>query len=145
MIKKNYQLGGVTCQVCVNKIERKVGKLEGVEEAVVNLSNGKLTIEYDENLLNSEKIKEVVKKLGYEIEEINDFKEVEIDITGITCQVCVNKIEKKVGKLEGVKEIAVNLANSRGKILYDSEKIKLSEILEVIKKLGYEGKKHEDI
>lgn len=145
MIKKNYQLGGVTCQVCVNKIERKVGKLEGVEEAVVNLSNGKLTIEYDEKLLNSEKIKEVVKKLGYEIEEINDFKEVEIDITGITCQVCVNKIEKKVGKLEGVKEIAVNLANSRGKILYDSEKIKLSEILEVIKKLGYEGKKHEDI
>lgn len=145
MVKKNYQLGGVTCQVCVNKIERKVGKLEGVEEAVVNLSNGKLTIEYDENLLNSEKIKEVVKKLGYGIEEINDFKEVEIDITGITCQVCVNKIEKKVGKLEGVKEIAVNLANSRGKILYDSEKIKLSEILEVIKKLGYEGKKHEDI
>lgn len=145
MIKKNYQLGGVTCQVCVNKIERKVGKLEGVKEAVVNLSNGKLTIEYNENLLNSEKIKEVVKKLGYEIEEINDFKEVEIDITGITCQVCVNKIEKKVGKLEGVKEIAVNLANSRGKILYDSEKIKLSEILEVIKKLGYEGKKHEDI
>lgn len=145
MIKKNYQLGGVTCQVCVNKIERKVGKLEGVEEAVVNLSNGKLTIEYDENLLNSEKIKEVVKKLGYEIEEINDFKEVEIDITGITCQVCVNKIERKVGKLEGVKKIAVNLANSRGKILYDSEKIKLSEILEVIKKLGYEGKKHEDI
>lgn len=145
MIKKNYQLGGVTCQVCVNKIERKVGKLEGVEKAVVNLSNGKLTIEYDENLLNSEKIKEVVKKLGYEIEEINDFKEVEIDITGITCQVCVNKIERKVGKLEGVKEIAVNLANSRGKILYDSEKIKLSEILEVIKKLGYEGKKHEDI
>ena len=145
MVKKNYQLGGVTCQVCVNKIERKVGKLEGVKEAVVNLSNGKLTIEYDENLLNSEKIKEVVKKLGYEIEEINDFKEVEIDITGITCQVCVNKIERKVGKLEGVKEIAVNLANSRGKILYDSEKIKLSEILEVIKKLGYEGKKHEDI
>lgn len=145
MVKKNYQLGGVTCQVCVNKIERKVGKLEGVKEAIVNLSNGKLTIEYDENLLNSEKIKEVVKKLGYEIEEINDFKEVEIDITGITCQVCVNKIERKVGKLEGVKEIAVNLANSRGKILYDSEKIKLSEILEVIKKLGYEGKKHEDI
>ena len=145
MVKKIYQLGGVTCQVCVNKIERKVGKLEGVKEAVVNLSNGKLTIEYDENLLNSEKIKEVVKKLGYEIEEINDFKEVEIDITGITCQVCVNKIERKVGKLEGVKEIAVNLANSRGKILYDSEKIKLSEILEVIKKLGYEGKKHEDI
>ena len=26
MTRKNYQLGGVTCQVCVNKIEKKVGK-----------------------------------------------------------------------------------------------------------------------
>mgnify|MGYP000818124299 CR=1 FL=1 len=64
---------------------------------------------------------------------------------GVTCQVCVNKIEKKVGKLEGVSEIVVNLANSRGKVIYDSEKIKLSEILEVIKKLGYDGKKHEEL
>mgnify|MGYP000453007484 FL=1 len=96
-------------------------------------------------ILENEKIKEVVKKLGYEIEEINDYKEVELDISGITCQVCVNKIEKKVGKLEGVSEIVVNLANSRGKVIYDSEKIKLSEILEVIKKLGYDGKKHEEL
>lgn len=145
MTKKNYQLGGVTCQVCVNKIEKKLSKLEGVKEVIVNLSNGKLAVEYEETILGNDKIEETVKKLGYEIEEINDFKEVELDISGITCQVCVNKIEKKVGKLEGVKEIVVNLANSRGRVIYDSEKIKLSEILEVIKKLGYEGKKYEEL
>ena len=103
MTKKNYQLGGVTCQVCVNKIEKKVSKLEGVKEANVNFSNERFTVNYDETLVNSEKIIEIVKKLGYEIEEINDFKEIELDISGITCQVCVNKIEKKVSKLEGVK------------------------------------------
>lgn len=145
MVKKNYQLGGVTCQVCVNKIEKKLSKLEGVNEAVVNFSNEKLTVDYDEILLDGERIKEVVKKLGYEIEEIKDLKEVELDIAGITCQVCVNKIEKKVAKLEGVDSIIVNLANSRGRVVYDSEKIKLSEILEVIKKLGYESKKHEEL
>ena len=145
MVKKNYQLGGVTCQVCVNKIEKKLSKLEGVNEAVVNFSNEKLTVDYDEILLDGERIKEVVKKLGYEIEEIKDLKEVELDIAGITCQVCVNKIEKKVAKLEGVDSVIVNLANSRGRVVYDSERIKLSEILEVIKKLGYEGKKHEEL
>lgn len=144
MTKKEYQLGGVTCQVCVNKIEKKLSKLEGVNEAVVNFSNERLSINYDENLVNNEKIKEVVTKLGYGIEEINDLKKVELEISGITCQVCVNKIEKKVGKLEGVDSIVVNLANSRGMVVYDSEKIKLSEILEVIKKLGYEGKKYEE-
>ena len=48
MTRKNYQLGGVTCQVCVNKIEKKLSKLEGVNEAVVNFSNEKLIVEYDE-------------------------------------------------------------------------------------------------
>ena len=144
-MKKNYQLGGVSCQVCVNKIEKKLKKLEGTKEAIVNLSTEKLAIEYDENILNEDTIKETVTKLGYEIEEIQELKEVELDIDGISCQMCVSKIERKISKLEGVKSIVVNLANSRGKIVYDSEKIKLSEILHIIEKLGYKGTKHNDI
>lgn len=143
-MKKSYQLGGVSCQVCVNKIEKKLSKLDGMKEAVVNLSTEKLSVDYDESLLKDETITEVVKKLGYEIEEESDLKDVELDIDGISCQVCVNKIEKKVSKLNGVKSVIVNLANSRGKIVYDSDVIKLSEILEVVKKMGYTGTKHEE-
>lgn len=143
-MKKSYQLGGVSCQVCVNKIEKRLSKLDGMKEAVVNLSTEKLSVDYDESLLKDETITEVVKKLGYEIEEESDLKDVELDIDGISCQVCVNKIEKKVSKLNGVKSVIVNLANSRGKIVYDSDVIKLSEILEVMKKMGYTGTKHEE-
>lgn len=143
-MKKSYQLGGVSCQVCVNKIEKKLSKLDGMKEAVVNLSTEKLSVDYDESLLKDETITEVVKKLGYEIEEESDLKDVELDIDGISCQVCVNKIEKKVSKLNGVKSVIVNLANSRGKIVYNSDVIKLSEILEVMKKMGYTGTKHEE-
>lgn len=144
-MRKQYQLGGVSCQVCVSKIERKLKKLEGTEEATVNLSTEKLTIEYDESILKEDTIISTVKKLGYEIEEIEDLKEVELDIDGISCQMCVSKIERKISKLDGVKSIVVNLANSRGKIVYDSEKIKLSEILQKIEKLGYKGTKHNEI
>ncbi len=143
-MKKNYQLGGISCQVCVNKIEKKLSKLEGIKEAIVNLSTEKLSVDYDETILKEELIVETVKKLGYEIEEESDLKDVELDIDGISCQVCVNKIEKKVSKLNGVKSVMVNLANSRGKIVYDSDVIKLSEILEVMKKMGYTGSKHEE-
>lgn len=143
-MKKNYQLGGISCQVCVNKIEKKLSKLEGIKEAIVNLSTEKLSVDYDETILKEELIVETVKKLGYEIEEESDLKDVELDIDGISCQVCVNKIEKKVSKLNGVKSVIVNLANSRGKIVYDSDVIKLSEILEVMKKMGYTGSKHEE-
>lgn len=143
-MKKNYQLGGISCQVCVNKIEKKLSKLEGMIEAVVNLSTEKLSVDYDETILKEETIIETVKKLGYEIEEESELKDVELDIDGISCQVCVNKIEKKVSKLNGVKSVIVNLASSRGKIVYDSDVIKLSEILEVMKKMGYTGTKHEE-
>lgn len=143
-MKKNYQLGGISCQVCVNKIEKKLSKLEGIKEAIVNLSTEKLSVDYDETILKEELIVETVKKLGYEIEEESDLKDVELDIDGISCQVCINKIEKKVSKLNGVKSVIVNLANSRGKIVYDSDVIKLSEILEVMKKMGYTGSKHEE-
>ena len=143
-MKKNYQLGGISCQVCVNKIEKKLSKLEGIKEAIVNLSTEKLSVDYDETILKEELIVETVKKLGYEIEEESDLKDVELDIDGISCQVCVNKIEKKVSKLNGVKSVIVNLASSRGKIVYDSDVIKLSEILEVMKKMGYTGSKHEE-
>ncbi len=51
---------------------------------------------------------------------------------------------KKSFKLKWSKIVIVNLANSRGKIVYDSDVIKLSEILEVMKKMGYTGSKHEE-
>ena len=144
-MKKEFQLGGVSCQVCVNKIEKKLSKKPGVASAVVNFSNEHLNIDYDENQITDKEIIETVEKLGYDISEIKDLKEVELDIEGISCQTCVNRIEKKVGKMPGVESVSVNLATFKGLVTYDSDKIKLSEILEVIEKLGFKGKKSEDI
>lgn len=144
-MRKEFQLGGVSCQVCVNKIEKKLQKKEGVTSAVVNFSNEKLTVEFDDSIISVADIIETVKKLGYEIEEIKNLKEVELNIQGISCQSCVNRIEKKVGKLEGVDSIAVNLATYKGVVKYDSEKIKLSEIISTIDKLGFKGEKAENI
>ena len=137
---KEFQLGGVTCQVCVNKIEKKLLKKEGIFKANVNFSNEHLTVEYDNDIVTDKDIIEIVKKLGYEITEIKNLKEVELDIEGISCQSCINRIEKKIGKLNGVDNITVNLATNKGIVSYNSEEIKLSEILDSINKLGFKGK-----
>lgn len=142
---KEFQLAGVTCQVCVNKIEKKLLKKEGIFKANVNFSNEHLTVEYDNDIVTDKDIIEIVKKLGYEITEIKNLKEVELDIEGISCQSCINRIEKKIGKLNGVDNITVNLATNKGIVSYNSEEIKLSEILDSINKLGFKGKKSEDI
>lgn len=63
-----------------------------------------------------------------------------LEISGITCQACVAKIERKVSKMEGVEEANVNLSTGIGTFSYDNNKVKLEEIIAVIEKLGYGGK-----
>ena len=60
-----------------------------------------------------------------------------LKISGMTCAACSARIEKVVGKMEGVEEISVNLATEKAVISYDPEKLKLQEIEERIEKAGY--------
>ncbi|MDO4690635.1 MAG: heavy metal translocating P-type ATPase [Fusobacterium sp.] len=74
-----------------------------------------------------------------------EYKKAELKIEGITCQACVAKIERKLSKTEGVKKAVVNISNNMGNISYDEGQIKLSEIIKIIEKLGYEPKRKEDL
>lgn len=143
--KKQFKLSGVTCQACVRRIETKVGKMEGVKTAVVNLATEELTVEYDDELTNQRKIEEEVISAGYGIEEKIEASELNVKIEGISCQACVANIERKVGKLDGVVSAEVNLATNRGRFLYNSKRIKASEIIDVINNLGgYKAIKDEE-
>jgi len=60
-----------------------------------------------------------------------------LKITGMTCAACSARIEKVVGKMEGVDEISVNLATEKATVSYDPEKANLLAIKERIEKAGY--------
>src|SRR5919109_1091564 len=45
--------------------------------------------------------------------------EVTFPVTGMTCASCVRRIEKALGKVEGVREARVNLATEKARVLYD--------------------------
>ena len=47
-MKKKFMLKGLDCANCASKIEREIGKLDGVSSASVNLITTKLIIEGDE-------------------------------------------------------------------------------------------------
>lgn len=143
--KKQFKLSGVVCQACVRRIETKLGKMEGIKSAVVNLATEELTAEYDLNKITVDDIENKVKDIGYGIEEKNDFSEIQLNIEGISCQACVRRIETKIGKLDGVQTAEVNIATNRGKFIYDSKIIKASEIIKNIDELGYKAIKDEEV
>jgi len=64
MIQK-YDVTGMSCAACSARIEKVVGKLEGVRTVTVNLLMNNMTVDFDENLLNHDKIIQSVIDAGY--------------------------------------------------------------------------------
>jgi len=83
-VKKTFRIDGMTCSACSAAVEKATGKLEGVAKSEVNLATGKMTIEYDENLLDQETIFGAVMKAGYRAYEDKDTRKVVIPVEGMT-------------------------------------------------------------
>lgn len=67
MTKKEFKVIGMDCPSCAMLIE---GELEdaGVQTAKCSYAEEKLEVEYDENEIDEEKIEEVVKQTGYQLQ-----------------------------------------------------------------------------
>lgn len=59
------------------------------------------------------------------------------DITGMHCSACSTRIEKVVGKMEGVESISVNLLKNNAYINYDESKVNPSDFIARVEKLGF--------
>ncbi|MTT32578.1 heavy metal translocating P-type ATPase [Terrilactibacillus sp. BCM23-1] len=72
-------------------------------------------------------------------------KEASLQIKGMTCAACANRIEKGIKKLDGVEEANVNFALEKSTIKYDSEQTNVEAFEKKIKDLGYDvvKEKHE--
>ena len=66
-MKKTYQLDTLTCPSCTRKLEGMLKKTEGVLEYEVFFNTSKIKLEYDENVVDSETIKNRIAKLGFEV------------------------------------------------------------------------------
>ena len=56
MAKEKYNITGMSCAACSAKVERVVGKLDGVENVSVNLLTNSMQVEYKEDKLSSNDI-----------------------------------------------------------------------------------------
>lgn len=66
-----------------------------------------------------------------------------LDITGMSCSACSSRIEKVVGRMDGVEEIAVNLLTNKAQVSYDDAKLDIATIIARIEKLGFGAAVHQ--
>ena len=63
--------------------------------------------------------------------------QITLNIIGMTCAACSNRIEKRLNKIDGV-HAQVNLATEKATIDYPNDQYEVSDFIETIQKLGYD-------
>lgn len=144
--KESIAISGMSCAACAARIEKGLNKIEGVKQANVNFAVEKATIEFDDSVANPEQFAETIKKLGYDViqEEPAADGRAELNLFGMSCAACANKIEKKLAAAEGVASAVVNLSTEKAIIDYDKNKISISDMISMIEKLGYQAQRSEE-
>ena len=114
-----FDVDGMTCASCVGRVEKALKKVEGVSDVAVNLATETATVTAHDSV-TPEALNSAVEKAGYVAGTINgpepespistDELSVTFDVEGMTCASCVGRVEKALNKVEGVQDVAVNLA-----------------------------------
>lgn len=127
------QISGMTCAACAVRIEKGLKKLEGVEEATVNLALERSSVKFDPAVTNVAALEKKVKDLGYDVVT----EKSEFEITGMTCAACSTRVEKGLNKLDGVSIANVNLALERATVEYNPSIVSKTDIIKKVEALGY--------
>ena len=77
MKKILLSIDGMTCSACSNGLEKYLNKQNGIYNASVNLVMANATIEYDEKILNVEKLEKFVKEAGFK--SLGEFKQIKFE------------------------------------------------------------------
>jgi Cu+-exporting ATPase len=63
--------------------------------------------------------------------------EVTFPVTGMTCASCVRRIERRLGKVDGVQDVNVNLATEKARVVFDPGLVGLPDLVTAVEKAGY--------
>ena len=70
-------IDGMTCSACSNGLEKYLNKQKGILNASVNLVMANASIEYDEKVVNLEKLNEFVKQAGFI--SLGEYKDIKVE------------------------------------------------------------------
>jgi Cu+-exporting ATPase len=64
-------------------------------------------------------------------------EEITLPVTGMTCASCVRRIEKALGRVDGVSEANVNLATEQARVTFDPSRASVDAMRAAVGKAGY--------
>lgn len=138
---------GMVCMSCVDSIEAVIGDRPGVVEINVSLAAETATIKYLPDIESVESLIEAISDMGFDAfsgqkGQDSQTKKSIIDIEGMTCNSCVQSIEKMISGVEGVLSINVSLEDGNAEVMYDPSSITTEKICGEIDDMGFDASKY---
>ena len=145
---------GMVCHSCVHLIQTTLPKEVGVHGASVSLSGKEAMVEFDPSQTSSEAVVSAIDDMGFEAHLVSTYtadnlvpvplrnggmENVVLGVEGMVCQSCVSNIETNLGKMEGVREISVSLADKTASVTYDRDLLTVEGLCEAVEDLGFEA------
>lgn len=131
--KASLKISGMTCAACANRIEKGLSRMEGVQSAHVNLALEQASVTYDPEQVQLSQMEEKIGDLGYDTVQ----EEVNLQIGGMTCAACANRIEKGLNRLQGVNRVHVNLATETAHVVFSSGTLAVEDLIHKVEDIGY--------
>jgi P-type Cu+ transporter len=132
-----FDIEGMTCASCVRRVERKLERVPGVEEARVNLATERAMVRYDPGQTDVDALIQAVESAGYtgraRAVEVPPSETI-LTIDGMTCASCVRRVERSLTKVQGVQEASVNLATEQAQVRGTAS---LPALLAAVEHAGY--------
>ncbi len=126
---------GMYCANCVTTIERNLKKVDGVQQAVVNLSSERAVVQFDPASATLEAMIARVERAGYGIAS----GEADLIIKRLADDNDARRLEKALQKVEGVLEAQVSLTTEHARVKYVPTVASQAELRQVVSKAGFEA------
>jgi heavy metal translocating P-type ATPase len=127
-------VSGMHCASCVGRVEKALGRVEGVANASVNLATERAEITADGPVDPADLVR-AIEDAGYAVPR----HRVELAVDGMTCASCVARVEKALLRVPGVTAASVNLASERASVMA-SPSVTEGELVAAVASAGYEAR-----
>jgi Cu+-exporting ATPase len=124
----------MTCANCVSTVERNLKKVNGVQNARVNLSSERAAVEYDPNLAEVSDLVSRIQRAGYDVAT----GEADLMIRRMRDDNDARRLETSLRGLEGVLDAQVNFTTERARVIYISTIINPADIRRGVSAAGFE-------
>ncbi len=124
---------GMTCAACSTRLEKVLGKVEGVSAASVSLAAERADIRFDPGVTGPAPLAEAIGRAGFSVPD----DEMELSISGMTCAACSTRLEKVLARLPGVASAQVNLATERARLSFLPGTVAAADAVAAVEKAGF--------